>query len=273
MRTATAAAAVHSKMRTSRLRAGSAPVAASDAAHAPKPRVINNPFDPLAYSEIMCRAKPSPGLRKCSATTMITKTSAPEYATNLRGVTSGDLIETFRAEAMALFSANQSARLAAQRLGIFIVVFIGIGVGAALLADDQHVVVALPPVVFVLSAMMFQQFAEVSVTGAAREVLEERLADLGVPGLIYERAVAGIRKRPPLVTSVRALQVLLGSGAIALTVVAAVFAFDDHHHWTLAVAYLAVTLPTLAVAATSYLHMLRSGGVARDSLLHLFDVG
>jgi len=172
---------------------------------------------------------------------------------------------------MALFAANQAARSAAQRLGLFLVVIMGPGVGAALLADEPRVVVVLPPVVLALSAIMFQQFADVSVMGAAREVLEQRLSDLGAAGLIYERAVAGIRQRPPLVASVRALQASLGCAAIALAVVAAVIAVSGDHRWTLAAAYAATTVPAIAVAAASYHHMRRSGAIARASLRGLFQ--
>ena len=207
----------------------------------------------------------------CSATTMSAKAAAPPKAITLSAVASRDLIETYRAEAMALFAANQAGRLAAQRIGILIVVIIGIGVGAALLADQPRVIVVLPPVVLALSALMFQQFADVSVMGVARAALEERLSDLGAGGLIYERVVAGVRKRPPLVASVRALQAFLGCSAVALTVVAAIIALSGDYRWTLPAAFAATTGPALAVAGVSYRHMLRSGAVARAFMRPLLE--
>jgi hypothetical protein len=214
----------------------------------------------------MCRAGLSPGSSACSSATATANAPSPAQATTLSTLVSEQLIESYRAEAIALLAANQAARAAAQRLGIAIVVVAGSVIAAGVLAGDATVVVVLPTVVLLLSAVMFQQYPDVTVLGVARETIELRLADMGAGGLVYEAMVAGIRKRPPLVRSVRALQAVLGTTAAGIVIAGAVIAFGGGHPWTMPAGFVVTTVPALVVAVAAYRDMLRSGEVARQAL-------
>ncbi len=107
--------------------------------------------------------------------------------------------------------------------------------------------------------------------GAAREALERRLtATLGTHALIYEMAVAPIRKRTPLVASVRVLQALTAVIVIGLVAAGGVIAFDDQP-LGVKVGFSLLTATTLVSAALSYRDMLRSGAVASDALVFSKD--
>jgi hypothetical protein len=171
------------------------------------------------------------------------------------------LLETYRVEALALFQVNQVGRVAAERTIALILTASGIAIGAGINADTELVGAALAPVVLFLLSYTFQQYAEVSVTGAARAVLERLVADQlgGTYGLIYEYAVAGVRKRPPLVRSVRILQVVTGFAVAVVLVVGGAVAFGGNHSWLIAAGYSIGVLVGAATAGTSFQAMLNSG--------------
>jgi hypothetical protein len=138
-------------------------------------------------------------------------------------------------------------------------------VTAGLLTGESIIAVALAPTVLFLAAIMFQQFADVSVLGAGRATLEEQLAArLGARALIYEHAVAPVRKRPPLVRSIRALQLAIGALILPLLAAGTYVALEGQRSWPVPVAYFTITTVAALVAAMSYRDMLRAGPVARE---------
>lgn len=185
----------------------------------------------------------------------------PDYISTMDPVDS-ERIHGLRAEALALFQANQAGRLAAERAAQLLVAVLGVAVAAAISANNDHVLLALPPVLLLLASYMCQQYADITVLGAARAAIERRLkAELGEHTLIYETLVAGIRQRPPLVRSVRVFQATVGIVAAGLIVSSLVVAFQ----LTSAVVVLAYTVLIVATAISafmSYRDMLRSGKIA-----------
>jgi hypothetical protein len=66
----------------------------------------------------------------------------------------------------------------------------------AIVAATDDVLLVLPPLMLGMQSRLFQQYADLTVIGAAGAVLERRIAvALGAHALIYEMAVAPIRKR------------------------------------------------------------------------------
>lgn len=178
-----------------------------------------------------------------------------EHGTNIER---RDLLQTRREEAIAFFHVNQAARNAAERVVtlFFAVAAIAGSVGAA--AGTFDVVLPLPPLMLLLLSYMFQQYADLTIIGTARRRLEDLVNDqLGGEGLIYETIVAEIRKKPPLIHSLKLFQVLLGILVVAITVMAVIVAITNHDPLVLVVFGAATTL-TAASALYSYLHMLGS---------------
>lgn len=169
------------------------------------------------------------------------------------------LLETRREEAIAFFHVNQAARTAAERVIalIFSVSAIAASIGAA--AETLDVVIPLPALIFLLLSYMFQQYADLTTIGVTRRRLEDQVnAELGgKKGLIYETAVAEIRKKPPLVFGVRLLQTMLGLVALGATVLAAVVALDGHS-WLVIAGFAVGTVITFVSALWSFLDMHRS---------------
>jgi hypothetical protein len=177
-----------------------------------------------------------------------------------------EILATRRQEAAALLEINQRVRVSAVRTLLASVL---VAAGAGIAAIDSHnrsVLVPLPSIVLLLSSLAFQQFAEVSVLGAARSQLESAVNDeLEAAGLVYESHVSGIRQRPPLVKSVRILQCVWAAGILILLVAATIAAYDQHAVWVPAL-YTAFTLATALSCAASYRDMLRSGPTAASAL-------
>jgi hypothetical protein len=169
------------------------------------------------------------------------------------------LVESRRQEAIAFFQVNQAGRNAVERVValFFSVAAIAGSVGVA--AGTPDVVLPLPSLLFLLLSYMFQQYGDLTVLGTARRHLEDLVnVRVGGKGLIYETAVAEVRKSAPLVWSVRLLQSLLGVVVIGAFVVGLKVAIDDHEPWILIGFALATTL-SAASAGYSYWHMLISG--------------
>jgi hypothetical protein len=159
---------------------------------------------------------------------------------------------------------------AAERAATLLFAVIAITVAAGVNSHSDAVAIALPPFILLLFSYMFQQYADVSVLGAARQALEEQLTDtLGGPTLIYETAVAGIRQRPPLVRSVRVLQALVTMLLVATIVVGTVIAFQNRH-WYVTAGYVVFTTAGAVAAAMAFVDMLRSFQIAREELRKIF---
>lgn len=177
-----------------------------------------------------------------------------------------ELLETYRAEAIALLTINQRARLAALWLTVAIFTLIALTVVVGIVAQTDDVVIPLPAAVLVVTSCLFQQYADLTVIGAARALLERRIGTaLGEYGLIYESAVAPIRKRAPLVVGVRLMQATSALIIAAAIGVGAVVAFDDQPV-RVELGFAVLTGAALASAVLSYRDMLRSGPVASREL-------
>jgi len=175
-------------------------------------------------------------------------------------------LEARREEAIAFFHVNQTGRTAVERVValFFSVAAIAGSVGVA--AGTPDVLLPLPALLFLLLSYMFQQYSDLTVLGSARHRLEDLVnAEIEAKGLIYETAVAQIRQVPPLASSVRFLQTLLGLVVLGATVVATIVAFRDHSA-LIRVGYIAGTLLAMLSAFYSYVHMLRTPTIAAEKL-------
>jgi disulfide bond formation protein DsbB len=175
-------------------------------------------------------------------------------------------IETYRAEAMVLFEANQAGRAGAVRAAILILTVLGAGVGAGINAHSSAVALALPPLTLMLLSYMFQQYADVSVTGAARDILERLIREeLGTPALLYEFAVAPARRDSRLERSQRALDAALVLVVLALIGTGLAIAIEGQR-WYVEVGFALSTAVSFASALMSYRDMRRAGEIARDNI-------
>jgi hypothetical protein len=177
-----------------------------------------------------------------------------------------ELIQSLRAEALALFSVNQAGRQAAERVLVIIIAVSAILVGAMIRGGHNDAGMVMPPLLFLLLSYMFQQYIEVTVTGAAREHLERKLAGLlRDRGLIYECAVAPIRKTAPLKRSFRLLQVLVGIVVGGVVIACTLIAFDGQP-WYVTAGYGIATLTAAISAGWSGWHMRSALTEARTAL-------
>ena len=177
-----------------------------------------------------------------------------------------ELVRARCAEAAALQRTNQTGRARASNLLVLSWLVIVTGVLVAVATGTAEVMIAVAPATLLITAAAFQQFADVTVTGAARRRLEALVNDdLGGHALVYETFVAGVRKRPPLVGSVRLLQVVSGAAELAAIVASTVIAFGEPDLWV-AGTYSAITAAAGAAAVMSYRDMLRSSEVADRAL-------
>jgi TIR domain len=176
------------------------------------------------------------------------------------------VIETQRAEALALFQANQAGRTAATQIAALVLTVMGVALATGVSAHTDAVAIAVPPVVLVLVAYMFQQYSDVAVTGAARATLERQIAgELGSHALIYEYAVANVRKSRGLVGSLRILQLLTGLFLVVLVGAGVYVAALGQPLWA-EIAFGLGTSVGLIACALSYRDMLRSGSIAARAI-------
>lgn len=180
------------------------------------------------------------------------------------------LIDTQRQEALALFQANQAARSAAARAYVASLTIGGAALVAGVNAETWAVVLPVPALLLLVLAHMFQQYTDLTVIGMARLALERRVnTAIGGPGLIYETAVAGATKEPPLVWSVRALQI--ATGAVVVAVIAAGAIAAQGENAVVIISYALSTLAALGVAGLSFLQMLDAEQVAKDRIQKKLD--
>lgn len=191
-------------------------------------------------------------------------------------------------EARGLFEANLQARGSAQRTtgGLFtlLIATLLVGIGTGL----DAVAIPLAPATLIVLSLLFQQYGEVTVLGTARLALEREISSALQDGAkasersspacggsgsanrsvipLYETAVAPIRKRRPLVLSVRALQVLCALVVVATVVAGAVVAAEARYSAEVQAGFALFTTVGLISAALSYRDMLRSGRIAEESL-------
>jgi hypothetical protein len=176
------------------------------------------------------------------------------------------LHEAQQAEALALLNANQRARLAAWQLSAASFALLAATVVVAVASRNDDVLMVLPPLLLALQSLLFQLFGDVTVLGAARAALEARVNQrLASSALIYESAVAPIRKRPPLVGSVRVLQAVSGVAVAGAVVAGLIVAFDDQPA-AVSAGVSSLTLLTAISAGLSYRDMLRSWPAAAAHL-------
>lgn len=177
-----------------------------------------------------------------------------------------ELLETYRAEAAGLFAANQAARTAGERVIALIGSVIALAVAAGINAGTDDVAIPLPGLVLLLVAYMLHQYADLTVMGTAREILERRVNDLlGADALLYETAVADVRNHGVLVTSVRLLQAFAFALVVAVLVVGTIVAFEDQP-WYVEVGYVAATTGGLVTAAVAFAGMRRSREIAEERI-------
>jgi hypothetical protein len=177
-----------------------------------------------------------------------------------------ELLVTRRQEAAALRELNQRTRREATAVLTASLLVVLVAALVAIVAHDAAVLIPAPALLLLLSALAFQLFAEVSVTGAARRALEGTVnRELGVDALIYESHVAGIRQRPPLVRSVRLLQTVWAAGVCGALVAGTIAAYEQPASWP-AVLFTIFSLMSVLACAASYRDMLRAGHTAAAAL-------
>ena len=176
------------------------------------------------------------------------------------------LNEIRTSEAIALFQANQSGRNAIERVvGLFLSVGAIAGTTAAA-THSANAVLPLPAFFLLLLSYMFQQYADITVMGRARLLLEDLVNDnLTERALIYETAVAKIRQRPPLNRSVRFLQMMLGLVTASAVLAGFVIAIHSQDAWV-EIGYIGATALTLFSFFFSFFHMRRAESITKDIL-------
>jgi hypothetical protein len=176
------------------------------------------------------------------------------------------LNEIRTSEAVALFQANQAGRNAIERV---VGLFLSVGAIAGTTAAATHsadAVLPLPAFFLLLLSYMFQQYADITVLGRARLLLEDLVNDnLGGRALIYETSVAKIRQRSPLKRSVRLLQAMLVLVTTAAVVAGFVIALGSDDDW-IKIGYIGATLLTFASFSFSFFHMHRAESVTEATL-------
>jgi hypothetical protein len=195
----------------------------------------------------------------------VARPRSPHHATTMTSP-EGQLLATRREEAAALLAINQRTRgLATGILTASLIIALTAGL-VALASHKSAVLIPVPSVLLLLSALAFQQFAEVSVTGAARRLLEHAInSHLDGTGLLYETHLARIRKRQPLVGSVRVLQCVWAAGVLGMIGAGGIAAYEQPAAWP-PVPYTVFTIASMLACGSSYRDMLRSGQTAASAL-------
>lgn len=176
------------------------------------------------------------------------------------------LAESRRREAFELLRINQRLRVSATWTLLVALLLATAGTLGAILAREAAVLLPLPAASALLCALGFQQFADVSVIGAARRRLEQLInSEAEEDALVYETTVAGVRQALPLVTSVRVLQASWAVVLLALLIAASRTAYSAGYPAWVPLAYTVLTVASLLALGASYRDMLRSGLVAETA--------
>lgn len=165
------------------------------------------------------------------------------------------------AEAQSLLNVNQQRRMQAENAQMLVIV-LSLSVSAlAVATDSARVLLLLPPTALLLTSLIFQHYAEVTVLGSARAQLEWALNETaGGIGLFYELAISPVRKSAPLVAGVRVLQGL-ARGATAIGVAIGFVVVAGEKPLVIA-AYSIVTVATTVSCVLSYRNMRQAAAVA-----------
>jgi hypothetical protein len=148
---------------------------------------------------------------------------------------------------------------AAERTAFFVLTLIGVATAAGISAHSDLVALALSPLTLILMSYMCQQYVDVTVLGAAREILEKRLAKtLGEPTLIYELAVSPTRQGAPFTASLRILNVATGLVVIGAVVAGVVVAAEGQRWYWEALFTTSTCVSTFSLGA-SFRDMHRAG--------------
>lgn len=179
------------------------------------------------------------------------------------------LLETYRSEATALLSANQESRRGAEQTAFFVLTVIGAAAAAGISANSSVVALALAPLTLMLTSFMCQQYVDVTMLGAARKILEKRVAEkLGKPAMFYELAVSPARHGRPFKAS--ALILNLTTGLVVLgAVMAGVVVAADGQRWYWEVIFSFSTAISLASLVLSFRDMLRAESHAAELIAGL----
>jgi hypothetical protein len=193
-------------------------------------------------------------------------------STEYRPESRDQVISVRTSEAIALFQAGQAGR-AAMLTGVGLLLSIAtIAASAAVAIESVDPVLPLPAFGLLIAAYVFQQYVDVTVLGAARRRLEELVnVELSRPGLIYESAVAGIRKELPLSRGNRALQVSLAVVGVAMIIGTAYVARLLSDNIWIAISYAVVTLTAGVPAFASYSDMIGSEQMAHRKVAERFS--
>lgn len=177
-----------------------------------------------------------------------------------------ELLETYRAEAAGFFAANQAARTAGERAIALIGSVVALAVAAGINAGTDDVAIPLPGLVLLLVAHMLHQYADLTVMGVARGMLEKRVNELlDDDALVYETAVADVRDHGLLVTSMRLLQGFAFALVVAVLVVGTIVAFDDQR-WYVEIGFVVATAGGLVTASVAFAGMRRSREIAEERI-------
>ncbi|MGN6558675.1 MAG: hypothetical protein ACTHLH_11800 [Solirubrobacterales bacterium] len=179
------------------------------------------------------------------------------------------LVETRRDEAIALLQMSQTRRNVEERVATVLTGVTSIAGSFAVAVNSLNALVPLSPIYLLTLAYMFQEYADMTVIAAARRRLEDLVnTEVGGLGLIYEAVVSPIRSVPPLFRSIRMFQMWIGLIVNLVTVVAIVVVIRDHNALVIASFGVALLL-ALATCFYSYLHLLKSGQIAKERLSEL----
>jgi hypothetical protein len=181
-------------------------------------------------------------------------------------MTHTQLLETRRAEALALFQANQQARASVDRMIPVFVALVAAAASVGIANEAPEVLVPAPAAFALLLTYQCHVLADLTIIGMARLKLEALVnAELRAPGLVYETHVAGIHKekrsadrRAPKVARLRYVSTPMTQGILVLaligmTIGASIVAFDQHA--AIAIAYVVGTSTCLAAAARAVYEM------------------
>jgi hypothetical protein len=179
-----------------------------------------------------------------------------------RGLT---LTDARLVEAQTLLQLNQVRRGRAEAVLALASVLGLAAVVVAIVTRRPEALLPVPPIALGLTSLSFQQYADVNILGRARAELERSVnAAVGAPALLYESYVADIRKTRPLVTGVRALQLLAHLATLAVLIAGAVVAAT--HGWWIVLAYAGSTVIAAGSCVVSHADMRRAWDVAGEAI-------
>jgi hypothetical protein len=175
------------------------------------------------------------------------------------------LIETRRAEAMALFTSAQAYNARNDQLVGLGLTAIAAAATLALKEDVEEVLLGVPAALMLLITYALQVDADVRVMGVARKRIEEVLErQLGESALIYQSETIPFR-RDSFIRGVNWARNLLVLPLLGTAVAGCVVAYDIHG-WVLAVLYALLLVAFAASPVLAFLDSRRAEIKAEDAL-------